>query len=220
MTSNVRNLFPVSDYDVTHVSTHVYPAEEGADREEQNEPLKRRPSVPARYRRRDSEFDDVTLTRQKMQSRNSHDAEDFGDRRESRVGNNTVRVDDVGEGDDDILTPEARIVRSHDGTKEIDIRVDVIGFKADDIRIVTQGNLLQVSAKGTTFKTTGARSIPGQGQRVYRELKRQFALPLPVSAERLQAVIQDGFLLISGPIGVGGDSGKSKKKSKRVKFAF
>ena len=108
------------------------------------------------------------------------------------------------------------ILHTKSGEKHLELTVDVGGFNPHDIQIVTQGKLLQVVAKGTVLKQSGHSN---GATRVYRELKRQFALPEVASAEHLHGVLNaNGILAICGPIGI--KDTNRKRKSKKVKFAF
>lgn len=129
------------------------------------------------------------------------------------------------------MGPEPRIRLTKEGYKFLELDVDVSGFRPEDIQIVTQGNLLQVIAKGTILKKGGGVDIDNGGgfqndddddTRIYRELKRQFSLSETANAEYLHGVLTpSGVLQIRGPVGVasaGTNNNNRKLKRKKVKF--
>ena len=134
-----------------------------------------------------------------------------------RTGDGHVDIaDNVNQSSSVVESTSEPHILTNNGRKYLQLTVDVGGFKPKDIQIITQGKLLQVIAKGTVLKKTDS---PTGATRVFRELKRQFALPDMVSAEHLQGVLnENGVLLIEGPLGYN-DTGK-KRKSKRVKFVL
>ena len=117
-TFDVSELFPPSDYDVTHVATHVYPADDGVGGSGEVNRDERR-SLRRTRRRRKSQSGEFT-TEQRLRE---HDLA------ASTVDDSAVVavVDDAS--DENELTPEARIVRSRDGTTHVDVSVDVSGFR-------------------------------------------------------------------------------------------
>ena len=189
MLNEIQRKFPPAEYDVTRVSSRVFPSQSASF--DATNSLQRRSSEPQRkslLRKPDEQIIDV--------------------------------VDEFGSSDFESSTlsreTAPKILHTKSGEKHLELTVDVGGFNPHDIQIVTQGKLLQVVAKGTVLKQSGHSN---GATRVYRELKRQFALPEVASAEHLHGVLNaNGILAICGPIGI--KDTNRKRKSKKVKFAF
>lgn len=84
------------------------------------------------------------------------------------------------------------IVKEKDGSRQMQIKLDVRQFKPEEISLKTKDNVLHVHAKHEE-KT--------ENSHVFREYSRQFSLPEGVKVESMKSVLSpDGVLVVSAPL--------------------
>ncbi|ESO82374.1 hypothetical protein LOTGIDRAFT_134575 [Lottia gigantea] len=83
------------------------------------------------------------------------------------------------------------IVTKPDGSKALELQLDLSNYKPEEINIKTAGKELSVHAKHEE-KT--------ENSSVYQEFTRKFTLPEGVNPEKVESTLsKDGILTISGP---------------------
>ena len=97
------------------------------------------------------------------------------------------------------------------GRRQMELQLDMTGFRPEDVLINTDGNMLDIYAKSSSVDGT-----------MRREFRRQFTMPETINAENLRCLFTpDGVLTIEGHPGVKpAITLKSPKKRKRVTFAL
>ncbi|KAK2154125.1 hypothetical protein NP493_2186g00013 [Ridgeia piscesae] len=110
------------------------------------------------------------------------------------------------------LGPLPVMTQDASGRRQMQLQLDMSGFRPDDVLINTDGHMLDIYAKSS--------SVDGNRSTMQREFRRQFTLPETISAENLRCVFApDGVLTIEGYPGTK-PAIKSPKKRKRVTFAL
>ena len=98
------------------------------------------------------------------------------------------------------------------GRRQMELQLDMTGFRPEDVLINTDGNMLDIYAKSS--------SVDGNRGAMQREFRRQFTMPETINAENLRCVFSpDGVLTIEGNPSPK-PAIKSPKKRKRVTFAL
>ncbi len=112
--------------------------------------------------------------------------------------------------------PMPVIKDTQSGLRIMELNLDVKGFQPEDIRINTEGQVLQVHARHVDVQKGGRRDVMSDSKSA-SEFRRQFTLPEVVRAENLQCFVNSlGQLTISGPLG----AEVIRREKKKVKFAF
>lgn len=89
-------------------------------------------------------------------------------------------------------TPRTNI---YDAGDHLEVRAEVAGFTKDDIKIKIQGNYLEISG--------GRKADKPEGYAVHRTERktlpftRSFTLPTEVDADKTEATLENGILLLS-----------------------
>ena len=99
------------------------------------------------------------------------------------------------------------------GRRMVELRVDVSGYRPEDIRIHTDGQTLDIYARSSSTRKDGVTDASS-----HSEFRRQFTLPEVVNAENLRCIFNsDGSVTIQGVVG---PKAMTQKKTKHVTFAL
>jgi HSP20 family protein len=82
--------------------------------------------------------------------------------------------------------------------KSIEVKMDVPGFKPEEINVEVQGNLLLISGEHKEEKEEKGKTFHRLERRA-GSIRRTITLPTPVEQERVAAQCRDGVLTISLP---------------------
>ena len=91
----------------------------------------------------------------------------------------------------------------------VEVRLDVPGFKADEIQVQLSNNVLTVSGEHAEEKKTDEKTYHRMERR-FGSFSRSVALPSPVDEDKVDAQYRDGVLTLSMPK-------TQEAKSRRIK---
>lgn len=95
--------------------------------------------------------------------------------------------------------------------KEIVVKAEIPGCKAEDIEIDVQGNILSISGEKKRYEEKKEKGCYCS-ERVYGSFRREIAIPSEVQSDKVSAVSKDGILTITLP-----KAEKSKSNKIQVK---
>lgn len=84
-----------------------------------------------------------------------------------------------------------------DSGESVVVEAEVPGMSMDDLEVTAQGN--QLSIKGAVRTTTDEKSVFHRRERLAGEFSRFLTLPHEVNADKVEATLRDGVLLITLP---------------------
>jgi HSP20 family protein len=92
--------------------------------------------------------------------------------------------------------PLADILRTPSGYQ---IQLELPGIKREDVRVDVQKNVLHVHALKQRAARDGSKLV--HSERKFGPISSQFSLPPSVAIEKLEAVLEEGVLTVSIPVG-------------------
>ena len=82
--------------------------------------------------------------------------------------------------------------------KEIIVKAEIPGCKAEDIEINVHGNLLTISGEKKSMEESNEKGCYCS-ERVYGSFRREITLPYEVMSDKVSAISKDGILTITLP---------------------
>ncbi len=82
--------------------------------------------------------------------------------------------------------------------KEIIVKAEIPGCKAEDIEIDVNGNLLTISGEKKLMEESKEKGMYCS-ERVYGSFRREISLPSDIMSDKVSAVSRDGILTITLP---------------------
>ncbi len=93
-------------------------------------------------------------------------------------------------------TPPVNVYRDDDG---VTVTAEVPGVLSRDISIVTEGDVLRISAKRSASEGVRDEDYHRREERSFGEFSRELRLPAGLDAEKIDARLADGVLTVRLP---------------------